>query len=529
MNKSLADFISRFGYFGFLRVILYPLTALVATPIRLGKALWSCRILIRQGNKDYHHFMPYAGLGYLPYWIFALILSRHGSRETCSYIGVGNYPLSRWFYYWSFSLRPYWKASAGVLLFGMFGWLIVHLAWLQQADLYWVIVVISLAAISTTFYANTFALQNYNVLGWLFFPLGLYGLFTESWIIVAVAWLLASLSSFTVVFIAGIISLVSAINSNSLFPILALLPAGLKLLIHLYPCLVSKNIKLSTLNLMKTVGIHRKTARYTRTYPLKTIMARVYFLALYSQFFIILYLITRQIPVLFLAGITIFVINSTFARFADVQSMHMLMFSLATMYTLKTPDSLVLVSFWLVVSPLPLLIPFPYTKKVLDVVPEAHPFSIKKLREAMEDFLVSVKPNERILMAFNNPGGALERIFDGYRALLQLLLYITAKKRIHFIPDWWAVAESNYQDARNFWGRDIHSVLKNIKEWKAGYIVVYQDTGTKLDAIWQENGFKVLSKFSWGNHEKELRGIKLYYGETPDWWLLEIPQQEVIQ
>ncbi len=525
MRELLSLFIKRFGLFGFIRLFFYPLTALLTTPVRLVQTLWNCRVLARGKWGDYSHFTTFAGVDYLVYWTMALNLRKFGRSGYSPYMGFGKHPLRRLFHYSLISLYSYWKASTIVLLLGMFGWLLIHLIWLSHAPASWVLLGIFLAMISTIFYGNIFALQNYNVLGWLFFPLGLYGIFTKNWIIAAAAWFMVSFGSFTVTAISGILSVVSAVMSLSFAPVFAFIPAGLILIIYCYPILITKDIKPSFLSIMRTMGIYSKGAKYKHTHTLKSPLTMVYFLLIYGQFLVVLYLITGKLPVIFLAGLLIFLINSSLImRFLDVQSEHMLMFSLATAELFQFPDSRLLLSYWVLISPLPLIVPFPFMKKVLDIVPVAAPFSIKKLKKDMEVFLEQVKPGERVLMALDNPNGMYQKVFDGYRALLELPHYVSSEKGILFMPDNYTVFELNYKGAPDCWGRDIDSVLRNIELWKTDYVVLYQDAGTQLKPEWESGGFKILSKFSWADYEKELRGIKPYDGQTPDWWLLKKPQ-----
>ena len=524
MNKLFSIFKERFGRFGYLRLFFYPWTALLATPLRLAQTLWNCRVLVRGNWGDYSHFSVFAGVDYLCYWTIASNLREFGHSGYSPYIGLGNHPLRRFFQYSLVSLLPYWRASTIVLLAGMFGWLFAHLIWLNYAPASWVLLVIFLAFISTTFYVNTFALQNYNVLGWLFFPLGLFGIFTKNWIIAAAAWLLVSFGSFTVTVIAGVISVASAFMNLSLIPVIAFVPAGLKLLAQFYPLLITKDIKSSFLSVMRGIGLYSKGAQYRHTHTLKASLTALYFLLIYGQFFVVFYLVTGKLPLIFLAGLVIFLVNSSLIlRFLDIQSTQMLMLSLATAQLFQFPDSRLLVSYWILISPLPLLIPFPFMKRVLDVVPALAPFSIKEVKKDMEEFLGQIKAGERVLIAFDNPGGRYQKLFDGYRDLLEPLRYVASAKKVHLMPDYWAVFESNYQGAPSFWGRDIETVSKNIKNWKADYILVYQDAQTILSPEWELAGFKVVNKLSWLDYEKELKGVKPYYGNTPDWWLLRKP------
>ena len=76
-------------------------------------------------------------------------------------------------------------------------------------------------------------------------------------------------------------------------------------------------------------------------------------------------------------------------------------------------------------------------------------------------------------MAFDNPQGVYENVFDGYRTLLELPFYVSSEREIHFVPDWWAVYDSNFEGAPDFWGRDVDSVIEDTKRWKADYNVIW--------------------------------------------------------
>lgn len=513
-------FLKEYGWVGLLRLCFYPLTSLFTTPVRLVQSLWACRVLASGDWGNYNHFSAHAGLNNLFYWTRALNLYRFGRSGRSPYLGLGNYSLSRCFIYSLPSLYAYWVASAPTVLFGMFGWWLSHFVWVYNEDASWVLLVMGLMLISTTFYANTFALQTYNAIGWMFFPLGLYGLATEQWLVAGFAWFAASSGSFTVVFLAGILSLVSAFSSGSLGPIIAILPAGLKLLTHFWPFITNRDLKTSLLGIMKAIGLVDRGVKYKRKSSKQLGLKHIYYMFLYGQFLLVSFLATGEIQVLFLTGCVIFLTNSTYARFADDQSIRLLMFSIAAAVVLQNPAPLFILSFWILASPIPRFANFHSISHKPNVVPKLFPFAIKPFLEGLEEFLLPVKRGERVLMAFNNPRGEYERVFDGYRTLLELPLYVATKKEIHFMPDWWGVFELNYEGATDFWGRDVESVQENINYWNANYVVIYQESGTKLDSKWQENGFETMGKFSWADYTENLGGEKPYAGPTPDWWLL---------
>jgi len=211
------------------------------------------------------------------------------------------------------------------------------------------------------------------------------------------------------------------------------------------------------------------------------------------------------------------------SRFADVQTMQMMMLSLSLATILQNFDNYLFISFIILAFPLPLFMPFAFMRNVLDIVPEAAPFSVKRFVKGMETFLSSVNSGERILMAFDDPIAKKMKLYDGYRTLIELARYVATEKQVHFMPDLLAVFETNYKGAPNFWGRDVASILNNIKLWKADYIIIYQDSGTELEKKWERLGFQILNKFSWADYDTDLRGVRPYYGHTPDWWLLKSP------
>ena len=521
--EKINAFHNKFGLVGFLRLIFYPFTVLVTTPFQLAKTLWECRILADGCWSDFPHFNPHAAINSLFYWTAAINLDRYGRSGVSPYIGIGNYDLSKWFQYSLTSLYAYWRGGAVTVLFGMFGWWLAHLVWVGNCSIVWLSLVMAVALISTTFYINTFGIQNYNAVGWAFFPIGLYGFITGKWLIATLAWLAASGGSFTVVFIAGILSIAVCVPSGNIAPLLSLLPAVLKLGTHFWPSWKNQNVKSSIFTILKAIGINNNSngAKYHRTSQGFGI-TQVYFLLIYSQFALVYYIFYGKLLGLFVIAFILFILNSTYLRFADTQSIYMLVFSMATAIVIQNQNLFLLLSYWILVSPLPIMLGgIPSMSQQFDRVPPVRPFSVKNILKGMEAFLAEVKPGKRLIMAFENPRGVYEKIFDGYRVLLEVPLQVAAQKEIHFIPDWWAVFELNYEGSPEFWGRDIDSVKRNLLTWKADYVVIYQDTQTELNPEWENSGFEVLSYFSWSNYEKYLGERKPYAGKTPDWWLLK--------
>lgn len=515
-------FIDRYGWKGLISVIFYPVITLVTTPVRLAQTLWNCRVLADGKWSEYNRFNPHNGLNSLFYWTQAENLQRFGRSGISPYVGLGNYFLGKWWHISLPSLYAYWKMSCAVPLIGLFGWWLGHFLWLNQAGISvgWLLTIMALTLISTTFYSNTFAMQNYNALGWFFMPIGLYGWATGNWALAALAWLGASFGSFTVVFLACILSTVVSLQAVSIMPITSVMPAGLKLLTHLWPLLTDGKLWQSVRDIAKGIGLTKGNAKYIRR-NMRVTLDRLYYLCIYSQFCVFYWVVTGTVPLLMIAALTIVIINSKFARFADEQSMHLLILSIATASTMMAASQQLglLISFWFLVSPIPLLAGLPGNK--LSIVPAYKPFRVKPILDDLEVFLQPVSKNSRVLMAFDDPEGDYGKIFDGYRVLLEVPLYVAARKEFHLMPDWWGVFELNYEGSPDFWGREVKDVEKQMKVWHANYVVIYQESDSELEKKWKEAGFRVLSHFSWAKYEKEFAYIRPYSGHTPDWWLLQ--------
>ena len=353
-------------------------------------------------------------------------------------------------------------------------------------------------------------------------PIGLYGWATGSWMLASLAWLGASFGSFTVLFVACILSVSNSLQAWSIMPILSVLPAGLKLLTHFYPFLSKGNILESIQETAKALGLGltKQNAKYIRK-NMHFNINRFCYLAIYGQFVVMLWILNNTIPMLMLLVLGIWIINSRFARFADEQSMYMLVLSVAVATMMQTVSQaiILLISFWVLASPAPFLVGL--SGKALTTVPKYKPFRVNPILQDIENFLQPVSKGQRVLMSFDDPHGVYGKIFDGYRTLLEAPLYVAACKEIHFIPDWYGVFELNYKEAPDFWGRQVEDVEKQMKVWKADYVVIYQESDTELDTKWARAGFQMLSYFSWTNYDKEFETARPYRGPTPDWWLLE--------
>lgn len=507
-------------WYEYFMILLYPFFLIVINPIRLLQTLYSSLVLFNGNWGDYSQFDPKTGLNSLFYRTAAINLYRYGRNGISSLLSTGKYPLFKWFHFSLPSLYAYWIGGPVILLFGIFGWLLIHTLWIGNVNLSWLFIVLFMALISTNFYVNGFVLQNYNILGWLFFPVGLFGLLTQNWIITGVGWLLATFASITVFFIAIIFVLVFAIQYSTLIPLFTIIPAGLKIIINFWPIFANGNVVKVVCETFKSIGFVKQKSKYARL-SMRLDGKKIFNLILYLQFLFFYYILVGEFSWLILIGISIYLLNSLFARFADEQSMFMMMFSIATAIILQTPKSLMLIPYWLLISPPQTILLFGKID-FLKTLPKLKPFYVKPYVKAIEDFLEKVPSGSKILVAFENPNGVYEKIFDGWRYLFELLLYVGTKKEILIMPNWYTVFENNYDGAEELWGRDVKSVLNNVQKCNIDYVILYQVNQDQLDPIWKKSEFMLESTFIWNQFDELSKDLALKELKKYSWWLLRV-------
>lgn len=534
MKERIQKFVNRFGWSGFLRLLFVPVTTLFTTPIRLVQSLWNCKVLVRGQWGDYNRFSAHKGINYLHYWTQSVNIQRYGRNGISRELGLGDFSLSKLFHMTSLSLRLYHKLGGSMaVIIGMFGWLVAYLLWfdLSAVVISYGITVFFLALISTTFYANLFEHQNYNVLGWMFLPVGLFGILTGNYFLASIALLGASFGSFTVFYLSVWVILAVALLKLDWLVLLTLCPGLVKIITGFFPLIAKGNLRKIIANRARDLGIRGK-AKYKRN--LRLGIKGFYFLGLWGIFCGAVYLWSYPVfdfapwQLTSLVGLAplFWVVNKRISRFADPQSLYMFFLSLATAVMMLQKNIALLPFYWIAISPVPRFLRFSSEPDVLDIVPKREPFFVRSLIDSAEKFLHQVPSNSRVLFAFEDPKRKHGNIFDGYRVLLELPLYVAACRKIHLFPDWRAVFETNYEGAPNFWGREIGQVITNTTKWDVDFAIVYQESGTELDPKWEENNFLKLGVFSWKELQGELKGQCPFRGPWVDWWLLKVQKHK---
>lgn len=518
---DIADAFRVVGWRGVVEVLLHPLLVPLLIILSWVRSLWAARILLNGQWGNFQGFHPRNALNSLFYKTQWLNIDRHGLAGTSPTLGLGDFRLSNWFYLSLLSSALYGAGGAAVTLIGSISWVLIHAIWFWVIPWQWVFLVGAALFFSSTAFLMAFVRQNYNIIGWMWLPLALFGTMSNQLGLAAVGWFAASLGSVTAIFVAVPMVTALAVSTGNYYILLVLVPAVSKLGLHLVPLLQHQNLRTVAMNIAKLIGTTRRGTRYVRR-SMRIDAQFLYFLGLYVLATACIWYDNGEAPLLVLTALALFVINQVIVRFADTQSVVIVFVSAAAATVVSSMGSLVgLLGLVIAANPLPAAFGGGLWRQTRSLVLAGsfEPFDHSRLRAALDEFL-DVQAGSRVLFTFDDPGRDYERIFDGYRAIIELPLFSANRKKIHLLPDWYAVMETNYEGAPDFWGRSPDRVAANADRWEAGYVIVYQDSGSDLGSEWRE-GFTVVSEFDWADWMDTLGGTKLWTADAPPkWWLL---------
>lgn len=506
-----------------LKLIFYPVVLVLSMPVAWCQALWAARILMYGQWRRYMGFFPLNAINSFFYRTQWLNLDRYGRDGISPVIGSGRFLLSRWFHLSLLASCVYANAGAITTLLGTLGWVFSHLVWVDAKEPEWVLAITLTLFFSSTSYAMAFRKQNYQILGWLWFPMALYAVSQGYWGLASLLWFAMSVFGITHVFFSGPIVVVLAVQQGIWQPLITIVPAVVNIYACSLPMLQSGRLGRSVRDIAKLIGATGSDVRYKRKSKYFGI-TNSYYLVLYGVGCGCIWVVQSEFPVLPFVGLVLFAGNQRVIRVADEQSVVILFNSLMAVQLLQHPPIWIgLAVLWFVASPLPILLEINGRNQESEPVSvRVHaPFDHSILEDELEDFLLQVPKNQRVMMAFEDPGRAYENIFDGHRVFMEMSLFVAARKGIHLFPDWHFITENNYENAPDTWGRTMPDVLRKSKEWDSDYVMIYQETGSSLAPQWNES-FESLGQFDWGEYTDLLRGELPRFGalKPPKWFLL---------
>lgn len=498
----------------FLHPFLIPFTMIPAW----SKSLWNSRILLWGQWSRFHGFHASNAINSLFYRTQWININRYGQLGNSPIVGLGNFPLSNWWHLSALASYLYANAGAVMTLLGALFLVLSHLIWIQSASWVWVLIVTGLFLFSSTAYVMAFARQNYQILAWMFIPVGLYGLLNGQWVVAAAAFLIAAALGVTAYVVSIYLVLIYAVYSSNYPMLWLMLPASIAVSIKMVPLFVKDNARESLMNMAKLIGLIHVKVRYKRT-SMGFGLFNVYMLMLYGLSLSLVWLAKQEVPIFMLGAVVLFLINQRFLRFADDQSVVLFVAMAAVVEVLIAPFN------WLALAGLvillnPVLKFFQAGEYVVPII--FSPFDIEILLIKLREFFDCISSGERVLFSFNDPQGVYDNIFDGYRILHEAPLAVAAERKIHLIPDWYAVMETNHDAAPPIWGKSVGEVRRNMNYWQAKYAIIYQGSGTQLSSEWRDQ-FEVVAEFDWLSvyEEKIILETISKSLKPPKWWLVK--------
>tara|TARA_B100001093_G_scaffold353876_2_gene338327 strand:+ start:5453 stop:7057 length:1605 start_codon:yes stop_codon:yes gene_type:complete len=478
-----------FGLLFFLKVFLSPFTVIITMPFMTLKLLWNCKCLLHGSFEKYLRFSGIPASNCFFYWTQALNLDRHGREGISTTVGSGNVKLSNWFHLSSISHKLFWRMSVVVTLVSFIFFALSHLFWSIEQDSSFSVFVTVIIFFSSLLYSSIDRV-NYNSLGWMFFPLFIWALNGELFLISGFVGFLIGLFSMTVSLYAIFVTIgfyLRVFDPSFILSVVPLLLVNLKQVVPIFMDRGKINFSVNAfINIAKQIGILKKNVKYKRTKSLSLVC--LYFSLLFGFYILvgfnrspsskeefILYLAVFFLLLLFLGQTGIF-------RFADSHSYYLSTWSVLAVHTIISEDFAMLLCFLFISNPIPALGLFYAEKPSVFSVPFRKPINVDPAISIVQEFFKEVKKGEKVLFQFENPRGRYEKIFDGYRNIFELFLFVGNKGGLHVFPDWYFIAENNFEEGLEVWGRKLTDVFDAKSKIEFNYFIAYETRHNKLDA-----------------------------------------------
>jgi hypothetical protein len=472
MKNKFNKLISKYGYkelfYIFLYPIFLPLLMLKDTTLsvyNIIKALLKYDWKYLSGNDQKNAYNN------LFYYIQDFNIQKFGRYGKSNLLSDTNYSLKNLFHITPFSLRM--QSSFGttfIMFFAMCFWLISWIILYQDNSNLWLI--LGVVFFSTIFFATFVEIQNYNILGWMLYPIFLINIINDNYLILTIILFLISLSSFTAFFISSILLLSSFFYTFDYYLLLVLIPGGV---IRTVPVVIS--IKEGALNkIFGGIGGYDKV-KYCRKQAKKLNISKAYILILFIQF-LFFYNLQNQFSIITLWLIVIvclFIVNELIMRFADNQTFYLAYLSVSVASLLNVDfNLLIFISFVFSIYPIYGLIPNASAKDRSFISPGIRaPYNSKATIEGLSSLFSSVPKKSKLIMAYKNPQGQYNNIFNGYRVFNEPIHFSATINNMAFFPNWYTVFDNNKEnDSVDFWIDNCDDAIKYMSKNNIYYIVI---------------------------------------------------------
>jgi len=517
VREKLNKIIDKYGWRKLSILFISPLLlpfftfpALVKSARNILSELVKGNLRYLTGNNSYMAILNYF------YYTEDFNIQKFGRYGKSNLLAGGNYDLRNWFHATPLSLRLMSSLGVTTMLFiAMLIWSFSFVLLVDSWSLFRV-GVLFFATASTLYYITFIDNQNYNVLGWMILPFAISSLFFNDYLTFAILAFAMSLVSFTSIFVICWFGLASSLYLMSWLPLLALIPAAVKLSVPIFVSMKTKGLS----KMSAALGLH-KSAKYRRDN--QRLPAAYYYIIILWLIFPTVYFLLFGLDKMFIFATIpalLYLVNGGISRFGDQESLYIVFLSVATFVLLKSQANIcLLTAFVLSINPIYGFIGIKPHGKYFFNPAVRKPINSKGMEESIERFLAEVEQKSKILLSFKNPHNNYHNVFDGYRNFVEPLEFIANKKGITVFPDWWYVFENNQEDSpEDFWANKPESVKSVLRTYNTNYVIVYNNS-EQLDSRWDKD-FDRVAYLKWRELLKKL-DTDCEKGDLC-WWLLKM-------
>ena len=453
------------------------LPATIQLPFVWIKSLSNSRLLFQAKWSNYLGFdlnSSFNNLFYRTQWVN---LNKYGTKGLSKEIGLGDYPLNKWFHLSVLSSYIFANSAATTMLFGT---LLTFLSFIIFASVYnpfWVISITIAAILSSSVFAMAFYRQNYQILGWMLVPSAYFELHRGDMLPATIILFICAMFAMTPLILSSI-PLISGIGMffdfNAVF---TLVPALILVFTYSFRPWSKNHSWDSIKQLGKLIGaLDKKNVKYVRK-SMKIDIFLIYFCTVNLVAFFLLKFIygANFYPIIFV--IIIGIVNERFIRIADFESVIMIQLIITLFIVVTQPPNLMtFLVIWLV---------FNYPLKSLGIKTNnkngknlrlkiMRPLDLSKTFTSVNALFQKMDSSRKVLMVFPNPDNTYEKLFNGFRSFAELPIYISNLNSMHIIPDWYLISETNYPGAKEFWCDNHVQLEKNFIELGRPYMLFFK-------------------------------------------------------
>jgi len=253
------------------------------------------------------------------------------------------------------------------------------------------------------------------------------------------------------------------------------------------------------LEISKLIGLKRTSVKYKRK-SMRLNLAIVFVIGAFALPSCLIWILDGTPPLLLFVAIGFALSNNLAVRFADNQSVWMLLSTTLMVEAMGRPSLLVLIGCWIALNLPPRLLVLPTRsggKLACDVTSLA-PIDVRPALERADRFFACIPPDARVLMTFRDPRGNYGQIFDGFRNAIELLIYVACKRGTILMPQWWTVEEINSPESPGIWIDAPEDIRRQTEFWDCDTILVFRtDAGHLSHDELVKLGLHKIEEISW--------------------------------